>query len=63
MKLSDLGELVMLKGRHFDRSMILTCARWYLAYNLCLRDLERMMAAQLAMRVYDFRSLCHILED
>ena len=34
----------MFKGRHFDRSVILLCVRWYLAYNLSLRDLEGMMA-------------------
>jgi putative transposase len=34
----------MFSGRHFDRSIILLCVRWYLAYNLSLRDLEEMMA-------------------
>ena len=34
----------MFKGRHFDRSVILLCVLWYLAYNLSLRDLEEMMA-------------------
>jgi transposase-like protein len=34
----------MFKGRHFDRSVILLCVRWYLAYNLNLRNLEEMMA-------------------
>ncbi|WP_262300089.1 IS6 family transposase [Microvirga sesbaniae] len=34
----------MFKVRHFDRSVILLCIRWYLAYNLSLRDLEEMMA-------------------
>jgi transposase-like protein len=34
----------MFKGRHFDRSMLLLCVRWYLAYNLGLRNLEEMMA-------------------
>ena len=34
----------MFKGRHFDRSVILLCVRWYLAHNLSLRDLEEMMA-------------------
>ncbi len=34
----------MYKGRHFDRSLILLCVRWYLAYSLSLRDLEEMMA-------------------
>jgi putative transposase len=33
----------MFKSRHFDRSVILLC-RWYLAYNLSLRNLEEMMA-------------------
>ena len=34
----------MFKGRHFDRSVILLCVRWYLAYNLSLQNLEEMMA-------------------
>jgi transposase-like protein len=34
----------MFKGRHFDRSVILLCVRWYLAYNLSLWNLEEMMA-------------------
>ncbi len=35
---------ISFKGRHFDRSVILLCVRWYLAYSLSLRDLEEMMA-------------------
>ena len=34
----------MFKGRHFDRSVILLCVRWSLAYSLSLRNLEEMMA-------------------
>ena len=34
----------MFKGRHFDHAVILLCVRWYLAYNLSLRNLEEMMA-------------------
>jgi hypothetical protein len=34
----------MFNGRHFDRSVILLCVRWYLAYSLSLRNLEEMMA-------------------
>ncbi|MFC1458094.1 IS6 family transposase [Microvirga arabica] len=34
----------MFKGRQFDRSVILLCVRWYLAYNLSLRNMEEMMA-------------------
>jgi transposase-like protein len=37
-------EVAVFKGRHFDRSVILLCVRWYLAYSLSLRDLEEMMA-------------------
>jgi len=37
-------EIAMFKGCHFDRSVILVCVRWYLAYGLSLRDLEEMMA-------------------
>jgi putative transposase len=35
---------MMFKGHHFDRSVILSCVRWYLAYGLSLRNLEEMMA-------------------
>jgi putative transposase len=35
---------MVFKGRHFDRSVILLCVRWYLAYGLSLRNLEEMMA-------------------
>jgi transposase-like protein len=35
---------MVFKGRHFDRSVILLCVRWYLAYSLSLRNLEEMMA-------------------
>jgi transposase-like protein len=35
---------MMFKGRHFDRSVILLCVRWYLAYSLSLKNLEEMMA-------------------
>ncbi|RWP23111.1 IS6 family transposase [Mesorhizobium sp.] len=34
----------MFKGRHFEQSVILLCVRWYLSYNLSLRNLEEMMA-------------------
>jgi hypothetical protein len=34
----------MFKGRQFGQSVILLCVRWYLAYDLSLRDLEEMMA-------------------
>ena len=35
---------MIFKGRHFDRSVILLCVRWYLAYGLSLRDLKEIMA-------------------
>ncbi len=34
----------MFKRRHFDKSVILLCVRWYLACNLSLRNLKEMMA-------------------
>jgi transposase-like protein len=40
----------VFKGRHFDRSVILLCVRWYLAYNLSLWDLEEMMAERRKQR-------------
>jgi transposase-like protein len=33
-----------VQGQGFDRSVILLCVRWYLAYSLSLRDLAEMMA-------------------
>jgi putative transposase len=39
-----VAEGSVFKGRHFDRTVILLCVRWYLAYNLSLRNLEEMMA-------------------
>jgi transposase-like protein len=36
-------EDAVFKGRQFDKSVILLCVRWYLAYNLSLRNLEEMM--------------------
>jgi putative transposase len=39
-----MREDAVFKGRQFDRSVILLCVRWYLAYNLSLRNLEEMMA-------------------
>lgn len=34
----------MFKGRHFDKSVILLCVPWYLAYNLSLHNLKEIMA-------------------
>jgi hypothetical protein len=31
-------------GRHFDRSIIILCVRWYITYKLSYRDLVEMMA-------------------
>lgn len=44
MRVPQFEEGVHVSGRHFNRSVILLCVRWYLAYNLSLRDLEEMMA-------------------
>ncbi|EIM30539.1 IS6 family transposase [Microvirga lotononidis] len=33
----------MFQGKHFDRPVILLCVRWYLAYNLSLRNLGELM--------------------
>jgi hypothetical protein len=41
----SMAEEQVFKGRHFDRSVILLCVRWYLAYNLSLQNLEEMMAS------------------
>ena len=41
---SPRGDRLMFKGRHFGRSAILPCVRWYLARGLSLRDLKETMA-------------------
>lgn len=34
----------LFRGRHFDRSVIVLCIRWYITYKLSYRDLVEMMA-------------------
>jgi transposase-like protein len=34
----------LFHGRHFDRTVILLCVRWYITYKLSYRDLVEMMA-------------------
>jgi transposase-like protein len=34
----------LFHGRHFDRSIIILCVRWYITYKLSYRDLVEMMA-------------------
>jgi transposase-like protein len=34
----------LLRGRHFDRLIIILCVRWYIAYKLSYRDLVEMIA-------------------
>jgi transposase-like protein len=41
-KFLSLDELV--KGRHFDRDVVVLCVRWYLRFKLSYRDLVEMMA-------------------
>lgn len=42
--LGSATEGSVFKDRQLDKSVILLCVRWYLAYNISLRDLEEMMA-------------------
>ncbi|MEJ2743835.1 MAG: IS6 family transposase, partial [Gammaproteobacteria bacterium] len=35
--------MIIFKGRHFPKDILLTCVRWYLAYQLSYRDIEEMM--------------------
>ena len=32
------------RGRHFDRTVIILCVRWYITYKLSYRDLVDMLA-------------------
>ena len=44
MKTLDPGLARVLKRLHYPLEVMLTCARWYVAYPLSLRHLEEMMA-------------------
>jgi transposase-like protein len=35
--------MISFKGRHFDKTIILTAVRWYVAYSLSSRNIEEMM--------------------
>ncbi|MEJ2755017.1 MAG: IS6 family transposase, partial [Gammaproteobacteria bacterium] len=35
--------MIRFNGRHFPNDILLTCVRWYLAYQLSYRDIEEMM--------------------
>ncbi len=35
--------MISIKGRHHQRDFILQCVRWYVAYSLSYRDLEKIM--------------------
>ena len=35
--------MISVKGAHFQKAIILTCVRWYMAYPLSYRHLEEMM--------------------
>jgi hypothetical protein len=42
-----------VRGRHFDREVIVLCVRWYLRFKLSLRDLVEMMAERGLSLAYD----------
>jgi transposase-like protein len=35
--------MIRFKGVHFEKDILLTCVRWYVAYPLSYRQLEEMM--------------------
>jgi len=35
--------MIEFKGSHFERDVILSCVRWYVAYPISYRQLEEMM--------------------
>ena len=35
--------MISFKGVHFEKDILLTCVRWYVAYLLSYRQLEGMM--------------------
>lgn len=39
-----LASAALFHGRHFDRSIIILCVRWYITYKLSYRDLVEMVA-------------------
>jgi putative transposase len=44
MKTLNPGVARVLKRLHYPLDVSLTCVRWYVAYPLSLRNLEKMMA-------------------
>ncbi len=36
--------MLLFRGRHFDRTIIILCVRWYITYKLSYRDLAEIMA-------------------
>ena len=38
--------MISFKGAHFEKDIILTCVRWYVAYSLSYRQLEELMQAR-----------------
>jgi hypothetical protein len=51
----------LFRGRHFDRTVIILCVRWYITYKLSYRDLVEMMAERGVAQVAFFRSLVDLL--
>jgi len=39
----EMAETDLFKWGHFEKTVILTCVRWYLRYSLSYRDLEEIM--------------------
>lgn len=46
MNQSPPHSLSLFRGRHFDRSIIILCVRWYITYKLSYRDLVGIPAAR-----------------
>ena len=44
MQLPCEDSMALFKRRHFDRTIIILCVRWYITYELSYRDLRSMMA-------------------
>jgi putative transposase len=40
---SEGERMISFKGAHFEKDILLTCVRWYVAYQLSYRQLEEVM--------------------
>jgi putative transposase len=54
---SEGERMISFKGVHFEKDILLTCVRWYVAYPLSYRQLEGMMQERGLSGLFDHPSV------